>query len=123
MATTGEREKVKKGFIGELPAISAQSPPVAEVSNGLAAPTHRAIVEPGANVKAVWPPEVQVLMDWFMKLEPPETPFYLEPHLHIIDPVKFFSSFRREIQTGPKGPRARMGTLQSDLRMLKACLN
>ena len=30
---------------------------------------------------------------------------------------------RWEIQTGPTGPRARMGTLQSDLRKLKAYLN
>ena len=79
--------------------------------------------QPGANVKAVWPPDVQALIDWFIKLEPPTEPFYLEPHLHIIHPAKFFSSIWREIQTGHKGPRARMGTLQSDLRMLKARLN
>lgn len=38
LAITGEREKVKKGFIGELPAKSAQSPSVvkAEGSNGVA---------------------------------------------------------------------------------------
>lgn len=40
MSTTGEREKVKKGFLWELPAISAQSPSVvkAEGSNGVAVP-------------------------------------------------------------------------------------
>ena len=36
MSTTGEREKVKKGFLWELPAISAQYPPVG--SNRVAAP-------------------------------------------------------------------------------------
>jgi hypothetical protein len=36
IAITGEREKVKKGFIGESPVISVQSPPV--VSKKLAAP-------------------------------------------------------------------------------------
>lgn len=53
---TEEREKVKKGFIGELPAISALSPPVAktEVSNRLA-PTHPEIVQPEPLVGAVLP--------------------------------------------------------------------
>lgn len=82
-----------------------------------------AIVEPAANAKTTWMPEIQTLINWFMELETPTEPFYLEPHLHIIHPAKFFSSIWREIQTGPKGPRARMGTLQSDLRMLKARLN
>jgi hypothetical protein len=45
------------------------------------------------------------------------------PHIHVADPVKFFSSLRREIAAGPGGARARMGTLQSDLRKLKAYLN
>jgi hypothetical protein len=43
MATTGERKKVKKGFLGELPAISAQSPPVG--SNRVAAPAMTVIWE------------------------------------------------------------------------------
>lgn len=47
LAITVEREKVKKGFIGESPAISAQSPSVgnAEDSNGVAVtPTEMKVV-------------------------------------------------------------------------------
>ena len=79
--------------------------------------------QPPSNVKAVWPPDAQSLMDWFMTQEVPVEPFYLEPHLRVADPGKFFDSLRREIEAGPRGPRARMGTLQWDLRKLKAYLN
>jgi len=41
LATTGEREKVKKGFYRELPVISVQSPSVG--SNRVAAPTMQVI--------------------------------------------------------------------------------
>jgi len=88
-----------------------------------AKPTIAEIVESEKNVKAIWPSEVQVLMDWFMELESPVAPFYLEPHRKVIDPEKFFASLRREIQTGPTGPRARMGALQADLRVLRAKFN
>ena len=79
--------------------------------------------QPQSIVKAEWPPEVQFLVDWFLTLEPPSEPFYLAPHLRVVGPGKFFESLRREIETGPMGPRARMGTLQWDLRKLKAYLN
>jgi hypothetical protein len=78
--------------------------------------------QPQPNVKDSWPPDVQSLVDWFLTLEP-IAPFELEPHIHVADPVKFCAALRREIQTGPTGPRARMGTLQSDLRKLKVYLN
>ena len=77
-------------------------------------------LQPPVQVKTEWPPEVQALVDWFMTLTPPTESFCLEPHLLIADPVKFFQSLRREIETGPRGPRARLGALQSDLRKLKA---
>lgn len=75
------------------------------------------------NVKLSWPPEIQSLIDWFITLEPPTEPFYLESHRHIVAPSKFFASLQREIQTGPRGPRARTGALQWDLRKLRAFLN
>jgi len=73
-----------------------------------------------ANVKAAWPSKDQSLVDWFIELEAPTEPFYLEAHRHIVNPVKFFSALRMDITAGPDGPRARMGTLQCDLRKLKA---
>jgi hypothetical protein len=81
------------------------------------------IFEPRAVVTASWPPEDQSLLDWFMTLEAPMEPFYLESHRHIVAPSKFFASLQRDIQTGPAGPRARMRTLQCDLWKLKAYLN
>lgn len=76
-----------------------------------------------SNVKTVWPPDVQSRVDWFMIQGAPVEPFFLEPHLRVVDPGKFFESLRREIETGPRGPRARLGALQWDLRNLKAYLN
>jgi hypothetical protein len=73
-----------------------------------------------SEVKAEWPPEVQSLVDWFLAFDPPKESFYLVPHLLINNPMKFFQSLRLGIETGPKGPRARRGALQWDLRQLKA---
>jgi hypothetical protein len=77
----------------------------------------------GANMKTVWLPEVQSHVDWFATLKEPTEPFYLEPHRKIVDPVKYFSALWMDITAGPAGPRARMGSLQCDLRKLKAYLN
>ena len=82
-------------------------------------PATRQQMRSGSDPKVVWHPVVQSLVDWFLTLTPPMESFYLEPHLRIVDPVKFFQSLRREIETGPIGPRARLGTLQWDLRNLK----
>lgn len=81
------------------------------------------IFRPRAIGSTAWPADVKPLVDWFLKLELPVKPFYLEAHQYIVDPAKFFESLGQEIQSGPKGPRARMGTLQSDLWKLKASLN
>lgn len=70
-----------------------------------------------------WPPGIQSLIDWFSTLEPPPEPFYLTDHIKVFDPKKFFEQLRQEIKTGPAGPRARLGTLQSDLKKLKAYFN
>jgi len=85
--------------------------------------THTEKTQPGAIVKAIWPSEVQVLMDWFMKLETPTEPFYLEPHRRVIDPEKFFVSLQNEIAIGPSCPRNRTGALLCDLKILKKFLH
>jgi len=66
------------------------------------------------------PPEIQALFEWFTTLDPPSAPFHLEAHQHIVDPVKFFMTLRREIEASQTGPRAKLGTLQSDLQKLRA---
>lgn len=85
--------------------------------------TPEGIVDPVAPARTTWPLEMQSLVEWFSMQEAPAEPFYLEPHLHVTDPVKYFHSLRQEIHTGPKTPRARTGALQSDLRKLKTYLN
>lgn len=72
------------------------------------------------NVNTEWTSDIQSLIDWFMKLEPPAESFYLEPHLRVIDPEKFFATLRREIETGPNSPRVRNGALLHDLKKIAA---
>jgi hypothetical protein len=79
--------------------------------------------QPGVNVKAVWPPEMREIINWFEKLETPSEPFDLEPHQHVIDPVKYFSSLRQEIAIGPRCPRGRKGALLYDLNTLRKNLH
>lgn len=88
-----------------------------------AAPTEK--LQPQPTVKAAsWPRADQPLIDWFMALETPRTiyPFILEEGIRVLGP-KYFDGLRRDILSGPEGPRARMGALQSDVRKLKAYLN
>ena len=81
------------------------------------------IVEPRVETPASWPPEVQCLIDWLMTLEPPKESFNLEPHIHIVDPVKFFSALRMDIEAGPEGARGKHGALMHDLMTLKKILH
>jgi hypothetical protein len=66
-----------------------------------------------------WNREMQDLIEWYMAIPKPAGFFYLERHQHVVDSGKFFSTLQREIQTGPSGPRAIMGTLQGDLHNLR----
>jgi len=109
-----------KPLIDELRKYKAEVMNILKTGSSVATATK---TEPQSNVKAVWTPDVQSLVDWFMIQGAPAEPFLLEPHLRVVDPGKFFESLRREIQTGPRGPRARLGALQWDLRNLKAYLN
>lgn len=109
-----------KLLIDELRKYKAEAVNILKTGNTIAPPKK---IQPGENACPVWPTEAQMLIDWFKELEPPAAPFYQEPHILVIDPEKYFAALRREIQTGPTGPRARMGTLQADLRVLRAKFN
>ena len=108
-------------LIEELRKYKAEAVNILKMGEDTVALTEKS--QPQASVAASWQPEDQSLLDWFMTLYPSTEPFYLEPHRHIVDPKKLFQSLREEVRTGPDGPRARMGTLQSDLWKLKAYLN
>ncbi len=48
----------------------------------------------------------------------PPSPFKLQPCVTITDAGMFLESIRREVDLGPSSARARLGTLQDDLRFL-----
>ena len=77
------------------------------------------IGEPDVTVTTAWPPEMRELIKWFEKLETPTEPFYLEPHIHVRDPEKFFESLRNEISIGRSCPRGKNGALLYDLKILR----
>ena len=66
-----------------------------------------------------WPADVKNLIDQFLISPTPESPFQLNRHTTVIDAGKFYSALRRDIEAGPKGPRARTGAIQCDLRDLQ----
>jgi hypothetical protein len=70
-----------------------------------------------------WSLEFQALIDWFMELDTPTEPFYLEDHRHIINPSKFFAALRKDIEAGPDGPRGIYGALIHDLIAMKKVLH
>ena len=107
-------------LIDELRKCKSEVVNILKTSNAIT-PTEK--TQPRAIVKAIWPSEVQVLMDWFMKLETPTEPFYLEPHRRVIDPEKFFVSLQNEIAIGPSCPRNRTGALLCDLKILRKNLH
>jgi len=108
-------------LIDELRKYKTEAVNILKTGNNTITPTEK--TQPRAIVKAIWPSEVQVLMDWFMKLETPTEPFYLEPHRRVIDPEKFFVSLQNEIAIGPSCPRNRTGALLCDLKILRKILH
>jgi hypothetical protein len=80
-------------------------------------------LQPRANVKASWPPEIQSLVDWFTTMDHPSEPFHLEDHRWIVDPETFFSRLRMDINAGPEGSRGKHGALIHDLMILKRILH
>jgi hypothetical protein len=113
----GSPPDVVKPLIKELRSCKADVVDILKAGNTISS-TEKS--EPQSNVNPSWPPDVQSLVDWFLTLEPREiTPFHLEPHRPISDPVKFCAALRLDISRGPAGPLARYGTLQDDLRNLR----
>jgi hypothetical protein len=70
-----------------------------------------------------WPAEIKTLIDWFLISPTPEAPFQLNSCTRVVNSELFYAVLRREIESGPRGTRARHGALQNDLRDLQAKLN
>jgi len=115
--------KVKFREICERSVVKNKPPTEKIMYNPKAISSKAKIGEAEAKVKASWSPDVQALIDWFMESATPAESFYLGPHIRVIDPEKFFSSLRREIEAGPTSPRGRNGALLYDLNTLRKILH
>ena len=78
----------------------------------------RACKQEAVQILQGWPVEVQTLLDWFRSAPIPQAPFQLNACTTVINADAFYAALRREIESGPRGARARHGALQSDLRDL-----
>jgi len=76
--------------------------------------------EPEANNADGWGEAMAGLIQWFANASLPEDSFSICDHEHILNPEKYYSTLRRDIDQGPSGPRARTGALRGDLQRLKA---
>jgi len=76
-------------------------------------------IEAPARTPDDWP---AALADFVLLLAPddlPVVPFELNPWTTIVDRTKFLRWLQADIRRGHTGPRARLGTLQTDLRHLR----
>ena len=73
-----------------------------------------------ADLLATWNADAAELVTWFQTAGDrlPVEPFDLCSGCRVVEPARFYASLRSEIATGPTTPRARLGTLQADLRRL-----
>ena len=74
-----------------------------------------------ADSPGTWNAEAVELVTWFQNAGDglPVEPFDLCSGCRVVEPARFYAALRSEIATGPTGPRARLGTLQVDLRRLR----
>ena len=70
---------------------------------------------------ATWNADAAELVTWFQANRDrlPVEPFDLCSGCRVVEPSRFYASLRSEIATGPTAPRAKLGTLQADLRRLR----
>lgn len=78
--------------------------------------THRSMT------KLEWDAETRELIDWFVTAKLPADPFILMEGHQIVDPARWYSSLREEIDAGPSIPRGRTGALRMDLAALRSIL-
>ena len=66
----------------------------------------------------IWPRDIQEIIDWFLKFQPPREPFLLQRGVTIADPARYWKYLHGDIASGPRGARAQTGAFQADLRRL-----
>ena len=74
-----------------------------------------------ADSAGTWNAEAAELVTWFQNTGDrlPVEPFDVCSGCRVVEPTRFYAALRSEIASGPAGPRARLGTLQVDLRRLR----
>ncbi|MFH1672934.1 MAG: hypothetical protein ABIF87_05865 [Pseudomonadota bacterium] len=94
--------------------LSAEKDPNHEQAAALLAEL-RSCKQEAVQILQGWPVEVQTLLDWFRSAPIPQAPFQLNACTTVMNADTFYAALRREIESGPRGARARYGTLQCDL--------
>jgi len=62
------------------------------------------------------PSNLQLLKS--LEVEFPREPFPLSPFERVLSPDKYFEALRKDVEAGPKWPRAKTGALRDDLLRL-----
>lgn len=65
---------------------------------------------------AVWPTEMQKLINWFLSADLPQNSFSPSDFETVLHPAKYYQVLRSEITAGPRHPRG--AVLQGDLQRL-----
>ena len=78
----------------------------------------REILKPAPRRRNPWPSDIQEIIDWFLKSQPPKKSFQLKPAVRIMAPAKFWRDMKADIAAGPRGARDRYGAVRADLRAL-----
>ncbi len=58
-----------------------------------------------------WDEATAAHVAWFRSAPAPSEPFYLQPGVTIVDPVRYWAALRADVAQGPSGPRAHYGAL------------
>ncbi len=77
---------------------------------------------PGSFAKLEWDAETTDLINWFFTAKLPSRPFTLMEGHQVVDPARWYSSLRQDIDAGAAVPRGQTGALKMDLAVLKSIL-
>ena len=76
------------------------------------------VIDQKENTQPAWDQQTKQYIDWFICTELPIEDFELAPGTRVLDPAKFYSAIRSQIETGPSLGRALTATLAENLRLL-----
>ena len=80
--------------------------------------TEPSVIDQEENNQPAWDQQTKRYIDWFFSTELPVEEFELTPGARVLDPGKFYSAIRLQIETGPSIGRALRITLTENLRRL-----